>query len=163
MSEKIRGKRAATDEPAQKKRKTAAAAPLKLGDISLGGDQTTQTQRTAVFEWSDDDEISVAAPPSTKVPPRNTHVEEQAKRGEEVPEQWARGVPTQQAKGVPEQRARGVPGRQAEEVPEWQAEKRPTMETAGPPPQGAQVDPRAAPGGSGRQRRFKKLYRQAKP
>ena len=38
VTEKIRGKRAAADEPAQKKRKMAAAAPLKLGGISLGGD-----------------------------------------------------------------------------------------------------------------------------
>ena len=38
MSEKIRGKRAATDELARKKRNTVAAAPLKPGGISLGGD-----------------------------------------------------------------------------------------------------------------------------
>ena len=43
VSEKVRGKRAAADELAWKKRKTVGAAPLKLGDISLGGDQTTQT------------------------------------------------------------------------------------------------------------------------
>ena len=43
VSEKVWGKRAAADEPAQKKRKTAAASPLKLGGISLGGDQTTRT------------------------------------------------------------------------------------------------------------------------
>ena len=41
--EKVLGKRAAADEPAQKKRKTVAAAPLKPGGISLGGDQTTRT------------------------------------------------------------------------------------------------------------------------
>jgi len=39
--EKVQGKRAAADEPAQKKRKTMAAAPHKWGSISLGGDQTT--------------------------------------------------------------------------------------------------------------------------
>ena len=43
VSEKIREKRAAVDELARKKRKTAGAAPLKLGSISLSGDQTTQT------------------------------------------------------------------------------------------------------------------------
>ena len=43
VSEKVQGKRAAVDEPAQKKRKTAGAAPLKPGDISLGGDRTTRT------------------------------------------------------------------------------------------------------------------------
>ena len=91
------------DELAQKKRKTATAAPLKPGGISLGGDQTTQTRRTIVFEWSDDDETLVAPPPNTKSPPRSTRMEEQAKKGEKVLEQRARGVPTQQATGVPEQ------------------------------------------------------------
>ena len=42
-SEKVRGKRAVADEPARKKRKTVSATPLKLGGISLGGDQTTRT------------------------------------------------------------------------------------------------------------------------
>ena len=65
MSEKIQGKRAATNELAQKKRETASAAPLKLSDISLGGNQTTQPRRTVVLEWSDDDEDLVAPPPST--------------------------------------------------------------------------------------------------
>ena len=55
VSEKVRGKRAVADEPARKKRKTAGAAPLKLGGISLGGDQTTRTQSAAMSEWSDDD------------------------------------------------------------------------------------------------------------
>ena len=36
--EKVRGKRVVADEPAWKKRKTAGAAPLKPGGISLGGD-----------------------------------------------------------------------------------------------------------------------------
>ena len=43
VSEKVLGKRAAADEPARKKRKTAGAIPHKLGGISLGIDQTTQT------------------------------------------------------------------------------------------------------------------------
>ena len=76
MSEKTQGKRAAADEPAQKKRKTAGAAPLKPGGISLGGDQTTQTRSTVMFEWSDDDEVPVAPLLSTKVPPRSTRAEE---------------------------------------------------------------------------------------
>jgi len=38
VSEKIHGKRAAEDEPARKKRKTAGAASLKPGGISLGDD-----------------------------------------------------------------------------------------------------------------------------
>ena len=74
------------DESARQKRKTAAAAPLKLGSISLGGDQTTRTERTVVFEWSDDDEIPVTPPPSTEA-------EVQSKRGVEVPEQRVRAVP----------------------------------------------------------------------
>ena len=41
VPEKVWGKRAAVDEPARKKRKTAGAAPRKLGGISLGSDQTT--------------------------------------------------------------------------------------------------------------------------
>ena len=48
VSEKIQGKRVATDEPAQKKRKTVRLAACKSGGISLGGDQTTQTQSAAV-------------------------------------------------------------------------------------------------------------------
>ena len=51
--EKARGKRAAADEPAQKKRKTVAAAPLKPGGISLDDDQTTRIRRTVVFDWFD--------------------------------------------------------------------------------------------------------------
>ena len=135
------------DELAPKKRKTVAAGPLKPGIISLGGDQTTRTRRTAVLEWSDDDETSVAPPPNTESPSHSTCAEEQAKRGEEVPEQRARGVLAQQATGVPERRM----------------EQRSTVEEEGPPPQDAGVDPKATAGGSGRHRRFKKLYRQTKP
>ena len=122
-----------------------------------------------MFEWSDDDEVLVAPPPSTKAPSRNTRAEEQSRGGEEVPQKQATGVPEQQAKGVPEQQARRVPERRAEGVPEQQArgalelwaEERPMAETAGPPPQDVGVDPKAAAGGSGRQRRFRKIYRKA--
>ena len=38
VSEKVQEKRAAADEPARKKRKTAGVAPLKPSGISLGGD-----------------------------------------------------------------------------------------------------------------------------
>ena len=65
----------------------AATGPLKPGNISLGGDHTTQQRRTMVHEWSDDDETSVAPLPSTEAPLRNTRAEEQARRGEEVLEQ----------------------------------------------------------------------------
>ena len=111
MSEKVQGKRIAADEPAQKKRRTVGAVPRKPGDISLGGDPTTRTRSAAMSEWSDDDEVSVAPPPSTEAPPRNTRVEEQSKGREGVPKQQAMGIPAQQAKGVPKQQARGVPER----------------------------------------------------
>ena len=110
-SEKVRGKRPAVDEPAQKKRKTAPAATIKPGDISLGGDQATRTRRAMVIEWSDDDEDPVAPPPRVQAPPCSTCVEEQSRGSKEVPKQQARGfleqqttkIPTEQATGVPEQ------------------------------------------------------------
>ena len=80
----------------------AGAILRKLGDISLGGDQTTRTWSTAMSEWSDDDEVPVAPPPSTKVPPPSTRVEEQSMGGEEVPQKQAMEVPEQQARGAPE-------------------------------------------------------------
>ena len=96
----------------------AGAAPLKLGGISLGGDQTTRTWSTTMFEWSYDDEVPVTPPPSTKAPPRSMRVEEQSMEGEEVPQQQAMGAPEQKAKGVPEQQTRGVPERWVEGFPE---------------------------------------------
>ena len=75
VSEKARGKRAAVDEPAQKKRKTAGAAPLKPGDISLGGDRTTRTQSAAMSDWLDNDGVPVAPPLSTEAALRNTRAE----------------------------------------------------------------------------------------
>ena len=85
---------------------------------------------------------------------------------EEVLKQQARGAPERQAKEVPEQQARGAPERRVEEVPEQQArgaperwaEERSTIETMGPPPQDVGIDPKAVAGGSGRQRRFIKIY-----
>ena len=79
-----------------------------------------------MLEWSDDNETSVALPPNTASPPRSTRVEEQVKKGDKVPKQWARGVPTQQAMEALEQ--------QAEEVLEQQAEQRLMVEEMGPPP-----------------------------
>ena len=75
MSEKVRGKRAATDEPDRKKRKTMGVAPRKPSGISLGSDQTTQTWSATMFEWLDDDGAPIAPPLSTEVPPRNACVE----------------------------------------------------------------------------------------
>ena len=116
-----------------------------------------------MIEWSDDDETLVDPPLNTESPPRSTHVEEQAKQGEKVPEQQAKGVPTQQAMEAPKQQVIGVLEQQVEEVPERQAEQRPTMEEMGPPPQSMEVDPMATPGCSSRHHRFKKLFRQNKP
>ena len=53
------------------------------------------------------------------------------------------GVLEQQAMGVPEQQARGVSERRAEE--------RLTVETVRPPSQGTGINPKATPGGLGRQ------------
>ena len=78
VSEKTPGKRAVTDKPAPKKRKMTATAPRKPGGISLGDDQTTRTRRTAVFDWSDDDEVLTAPPPSMKEPPRSTRAGDQS-------------------------------------------------------------------------------------
>ena len=85
--EKSQGKWVVADETAQKKRRTTTAAPRKLGDISLGSDQTTQTRRSVVIEWSDDDENLVAPPLSVQTPSCITHVEEQQREDEEVPKQ----------------------------------------------------------------------------
>ena len=97
---KNKGKRPAEDEPAQKKRKIVATAPRKPSGISLDDDQTNRTRRTAVFDWSDDDEILTNPPPSTKGPPRNPHAEEQTGVGEEVHEAPTRRVPEQRAEGI---------------------------------------------------------------
>ena len=99
-----------------------------------------------MLEWSDDDKDPVAPPLSTQAPPSSTHMEEQPRGSEEVPEHQATEVPARQATGVPEQ----------------QTKQRPTMEEARPLPQDKGVDPAAALGGSGRHRQFKKLHRQTK-
>ena len=82
MGEEGSGRRAGLEEE-----KIAGAAPVKPSSISLGGDRTTRTWSTAVFEWLDDDKVLVAPPPSIEVPPRKMHVEGQPEGGEGVPEQ----------------------------------------------------------------------------
>ena len=86
VSEKVQGKRAEKDDPAQKKRRTVDVAPSKLGGISLGGDRTARMQSPAISEWSDNDEALVAPPSSTKASPRNMCAEVQSEGGEGVPE-----------------------------------------------------------------------------
>ena len=78
------------------------AAPSKPGDISLGGDQTTRTWRAMVIKWSDDDENLVAPLPSVQTPSCITHVEEQPRKDEEVPEQQTTEMLAERATGVPE-------------------------------------------------------------
>ena len=117
VSEKTRGKRPAADELAQKKRKMGATTPHKPGGISLGDNQTTRMRRTTVFDLSDDDEVLMAPPSSTKGPPRSTHAVDQSGRGEEVPEPQTREVPEQQAGEVHAQQTMGVPVGHATEVP----------------------------------------------
>ena len=82
--EKVQGKRAAKDEPARKKRRMVNVALRKPVGISFGGDRAARTQSTAMSEWSDDDEMPVAPPPSTKASLRSARVEVQSKGGEDV-------------------------------------------------------------------------------
>jgi len=89
--EKVRGKRAVTNELAHKKRKTVDAAPRKLGGISLGSSQTTRTQSAAMSKGLNNDGALVAPPPSAEAPPCGTEV--QSKRGEGVPEQQVEETP----------------------------------------------------------------------
>jgi len=121
-SEKVRGKRLAIDEPPQKKRKTAPAAPIKLGGISLGGDQATRTRRATVIEWSDDDEDPVDILPSVQTSSRNTRMEEQSGGAKKVPEQQTTENPAERATVVPEQHTEANLERRVEENPEQQAE-----------------------------------------
>jgi len=124
-----------------------------------------------VFDWSDDDEILMNPPPSTKGPPHNPRAEEQTEVGEEVrealtrrvPEQRTEGIATQQTSETPAGRATEVPEQQTEVDLEQQVEPRPTEEELRIPPSSIGVDPMATPGGSGQHRRFKKLKRQTKP
>ena len=123
MSEKIWGKRAAADELAWKKRKTAGAASLKLGGISLGDDQTTRPRRTAVFDWSDDDEFLPAGLPSTKGPPLSAGAEDQSRGDKEIPKQRTREIPAQQTTEAPIVQTTRVPEQQGELNPEQCAER----------------------------------------
>ena len=113
---KNKGKRPAEDEPAQKKRKTAATAPCKPGGISLDDDQTNRTRRTAVFDWSDDDEILTNPPSSTKGPPLYPRTEQQTGVGEEVLEAPTRRFPEHRAEGIAVQQTSEIPAVRATEI-----------------------------------------------
>ena len=75
-----------------------------------------------MIEWSDDDENLVAPALSVQTPSRITHVEEQPREDEEVPEQQTKEMPAERAIGVPEQQTEINPERRAEETLEQQAE-----------------------------------------
>ena len=75
-----------------------------------------------VIKWSDDDENLVAPPPSVQTPSCITHVEEQPREDEEVPEQQTKEMTAERATGVPEQQTEINPERRAEETLEQQAE-----------------------------------------
>jgi len=142
VSAKTQGKRPAEDEPAQKKRKTAATGPHKPGGISLDDDQTNRTQRTAVFDWSDDDKILMNPPSSTKGPPLYPRTEQQTGVGEEVlkastrrvPEHRAEGITVQQTSKIPMVRAMEILGQQTKATPEQQTEPMQTKEKPRIPP-----------------------------
>ena len=111
-----------------------------------------------MLEWSDDDEDQAAHPPSTKEPSTDAEApEQQARRSyvraiTEVPVARTTKVPEQQEGVTAEQHTEGAPGHQAERhsVVEEQESSH-------------QADQAAAPGGSGRHRRFKKFNRKTKP
>ena len=71
-----------------------------------------------MIEWSDDDENLVAPPLSVQTPSRTTHVEEQPREDEEVPEQQTTEMPAKRETGIPEQQTEINLKRRAEETPE---------------------------------------------
>ena len=73
-----------------------------------------------MFDWSDDDEILMNPPPSTKGPPRNPRVEDQTGVGEEVHEAPTRRVPEQRAEGIAAQQTSEIPTERAMEILEQQ-------------------------------------------
>ena len=79
VSEKVRGKRAVENEPAQKKRRTTDVAPHEPDNISFGGSRTARTQSAAISEWLDDDEVPVAPPSRTKMSSCGTRAEVRSK------------------------------------------------------------------------------------
>ena len=110
-----------------------------------------------MLEWSDDDEDQSAHPPSTKEPSTDAEApEQQARRSyvratTEVPAAQTTKVPEQQEGITAEQHTEGAPGHQAERHPAIEEQE-----------SSHQADQVAAPGGSGRHRRFKKFNRKTK-
>ena len=157
VSEKIRGKRPAVDEPVQKRRKTASSTTPKTGGVTLGEDRTTQPRRNAVLEWSDDDEDPATHAPSMKAPSTDAETPKQQARRSYV---WATTeVPATQTTKVPEQQEGITVEQHTEGAPGHQTERHPVVEEQ---ESSHQADQAAAPGGSGRHRRFKKFNQKAK-
>ena len=71
-----------------------------------------------VVEWSDDNENTVPPPPSVQATSRRTHMEEQPRGSDEVPEQQATKIPAEQAMGVPEHQTELNLVVQTEQTPE---------------------------------------------
>ena len=121
MSEKVHGKRPAVDEPVQKRRKTVSSHAHKPGSISLGEDRTVRPRRTAVLEWSDDDDDQSVLPPSTAEASADAEAPKQQSREgyvratTEVPVMQTTEVPEQQEGITTEQHIEwGGPGHQEE-------------------------------------------------
>ena len=140
MSEKVHGKRPAVDELAQKRRKTASSHAHKPGGISLGEDRAVQPPRTAVLEWSDDDEDQ-SAPPSSTTEALADSVAPKHRAGESYGRATVDALAMQTTE-VPEQRTEGG-------ASEHQEERQPAAEAQ---ESSHKADQAAAPGGSGRHR-----------
>ena len=95
-----------------------------------------------MFDWSNDDEVLMAPPPSTMEPPRSMSVGDQSRGNEEshepptsgVPEQWVEEIPVQQTTEVPSERTTAVPEQPTEADPGPQAQQRLTEEEPRVPP-----------------------------
>ena len=123
-----------------------------------------------MIDWSNDDEFSPAGLLSTKGPPLSIGAEDQSRGDKEILEQRAREIPAQQTTKfpvvqttrVPEQQREVNPERRVERILEHQIEKRSAAEEQERSSQNTRVERTAAPRGSGRHRRFKKLNWQTK-
>ena len=95
-----------------------------------------------MFDWSDDDEVLTAPPPSTVEPPRSMHAGDQSRGGEEEREPSMSGVLEQRVEKIPTQQTTEVPSGQTTVVPEQPTE-------ADPGPQAeqrlAEEEPRVPP------------------
>jgi len=96
-----------------------------------------------------------------KEPP--LRVEVPIQRVKEIPAQPTTEVSAVWTTGVPEQQIGVTSEQHVERAPEHQMDRRSSLEEREPPQQSTEANHVAAPRGSGRYRRFKKLNRKAKP